>query len=74
MANIWENKFLAVGMLLFWGTKILVHLPLLSQYAGRPIDEFLSGVGVGLVITGILIHFFGDRLQTLKQNLFSKAK
>lgn len=74
MNNIWESKIFALGMLLFFGTKILANLPYLSRFSGSSLDEFLSGLGTGLIIVGLLTCGLGKNLKNFKENLFLKLK
>lgn len=51
---IYENKIFALGLLLFFATKLLAHIPPLSKHAESPLVQFLSGLGTALVIVGLV--------------------
>ncbi|HHU60963.1 MAG: hypothetical protein QM401_04790 [Bacillota bacterium] len=74
MKGILKNELIAVGMLLFWGIKLLINLPFLSNYSEVPMVEFLSGFGVGLMIVGCFVHCSGSNLVNLKRKLYLKSR
>lgn len=74
MGNIWQNKIFAMGMLIFFSTKILTRIPFLSEYLGGPVDEFLSGAGAGLILVGLISFVAGEGIQKWKKGVFSKLK
>ena len=74
MKQIKLDRIFAAGCLLFGIGMFLSHIPFIAQMTFGILDALLSGMGAGLIITGLIPQQVKVKLKAAKRRLFYSHK